>query len=481
MKKFLSLCVSAVLAVSSVPFFTANAVGEETVDSITIFGDSIASGYSVDESLEYNYGEILGDYLGADVANYADPGDTTTDLLAVIDGLTDAQKNNVVNTDVVIVSIGGNDLMQFAANHLLKKFILKKAAADKTQKWKWFNGDWSVEKINKEFADKPVTITDLMKIVNFQGEKGLIDHAKADISFADDLNNAVLDMSKSLRIEDADDGSVGYIPNTVIPNIKTAVGKIKAINPNARVIVQTIYQPLQFDKVYLDAEGIKPATVEYITLNLFRQTFEKIIDSFRTNLNGVDGIEVADIYALFTSLGPDEEQGMKNAGNSFFFTGMTKSGDERDFHPNQRGHLAIATSLIDLIGIQHEDKTADGKKGLLTTIFNQLPDEGRDTFYPEIAYKTFQKASVGYKIHLGDVNFDGKVDSIDAASVLRYSTFVSSNQDGGYSAVQKQAANINNSTSTIDSNDAAMILRYSTYVSSNGREPIEEYYKDIRK
>lgn len=366
--------------------------------------------------------------------------------------------------------------MQFAANHLLNKFIIKKASADKTQKWKWFNDGWSVDNI----PENP-SITELMKIVNFQGEKGLIEHAKADMSFAEDLNNAVLDMSKNLRIEDADDGSVGYIPNTVIPNIETAVGKIKDINPNARIIVQTIYQPLQFDKVYLDAEDIKPATVEYITLNLFRQTFEKIVDSFRTNLKGVDGIEIADIYALFTSLGSDEEQGMKNAGNSFFFTGMTKSGDERDFHPNQRGHLAIATELIDIIGIQHEDKTSDGKNGLLTTIFNQLPDEGRDTFYPEIAYQTFLKASVGYKISLGDVNFDGKVDSKDAASVLRYSTLVSSNCDGGYSAVQKQAANISNNTPTIDSTDAAMVLRYSTYVSSNGRDSIEEFYKDVRK
>lgn len=80
----------------------------EEIGHITILGDSISSGYALDDD-EKNYGNWLGEFYNAKVENFAVMGYTTQNLL---DNLKEEQViDSVEKSDLICVSIGANDVM----------------------------------------------------------------------------------------------------------------------------------------------------------------------------------------------------------------------------------------------------------------------------------------------------------------------------------------------------------------------------------
>ena len=81
-------------------------------------------------------------------------------------------------------------------------------------------------------------------------------------------------------------------------------------------------------------------------------------------------------------------------------------------------------------------------------------------------------------IPLGDVNFDGNVNAIDASIVLAYYAEISTGKEGSISPEQISAANIDGN-SKIDAVDASNILAYYAYASTTKDDIIslEEYFK----
>lgn len=79
---------------------------------------------------------------------------------------------------------------------------------------------------------------------------------------------------------------------------------------------------------------------------------------------------------------------------------------------------------------------------------------------------------------LGDVNNDGHINAVDASSVLSYYAMISTNKDGEFDEVQKNAADINHD-GLINAVDASCILSYYAYVSTTKEDilSIEEYLK----
>jgi hypothetical protein len=79
---------------------------------------------------------------------------------------------------------------------------------------------------------------------------------------------------------------------------------------------------------------------------------------------------------------------------------------------------------------------------------------------------------------LGDVNNDGKINAVDASSVLAYYARISTNQEGGYTEEQKLAADVDHD-GKINAVDASNILAYYAYVSTAKETPMsmEEYMK----
>lgn len=79
---------------------------------------------------------------------------------------------------------------------------------------------------------------------------------------------------------------------------------------------------------------------------------------------------------------------------------------------------------------------------------------------------------------MGDVNFDGNVNAVDASMVLAYYARVSTNQEGGYNEEQILAADVNQDR-LINAVDASYILSYYAYTSTTKEEimSVEEYMK----
>lgn len=76
---------------------------------------------------------------------------------------------------------------------------------------------------------------------------------------------------------------------------------------------------------------------------------------------------------------------------------------------------------------------------------------------------------INASLPLGDVNGDGKINAVDASSVLSYYADVSTNQEGEFDEDQKVAADVNHN-GKIDAVDASCILSYYAYLSTTKDE-----------
>lgn len=447
MKKVLSALISAVMGVSAVIIPPAHAVGETSgIDGIAILGDSIASGYGLDPEKEYNYGQIIGDYLDCKVENYAVSGDTTFDMLEDVKNLSDEQKSFISGSEVVVISIGGNDLMQYSAKKILA------FAAD--------NGFLN-EGYTKDDIPQDPDITDLLIYIDTES---VIEYASTGFTAQFQLTRLLTDIKYNLCLDSGNNEN--YISKVMIPNITEAVNIIKSLNPNARIIIQSVYQPLQFSPEYT-AE--KLSGDKGVVANMLQSIFEDILVDYKTKLAAIEGVEIADILNEFTSL-PDlaEDEEDTRQGYAYYFTDIQVSGEERDFHPNQRGHLAIAAEILDTIGILHDDN------GLLTEVYCNLPSADSEIIYPHIALDTYKRVAGNFM--LGDVDFNMIINGSDATYALREYTVLGSDGDTLFSSSQKAAADIDKD-GIITGSDAQKILSYYTYISSDGKLSMEEFLK----
>lgn len=444
MKKFISILMSAAIASASLSALPVSSAGTDTKNDFVLFGDSIAAGYGLSSS-EHNYGELCADYLGGNVSNYAVSGATSTDMLSKISSLSDDQKTSVKNAEYVVISVGANDLLHYASKRLLtfgeKKKLLKDGITS---------------------ADIPAepTITDLLKYLDIEKIKAYKNASPTNLL---DLSSELKKLCANLKYYDEDYAYVGIIPKTIIPNLKDSITAVKAINPDAKVIVQTVYQPLQFTPEYLKAASIDPSLMDQIS-----SSFNDVLDTFESELKKISGIEIADVRTDLNALPEGTELSKDNPGSISYFTNIQLPGENRDFHPNQRGHLAIAVTILDKIGSKHDDK------GLLTQTFEKL--SGRSD-YP-IAVLDKYKYVAG-NILVGDVDLDGRYSANDASLALRNYALLSGDSPSPLSALQRKCADADhNDLAAAD--DASRILKYFSYVSSNGKLSFDDYFESLK-
>lgn len=442
MKKILSAIMSAAIAVSAALPFSGTAAAAEDISSIVVLGDSIASGYGLAEG-EKTYGEIVGNYYGAKTDNYAKSGDATTDLIAALESPTTELSASIKGADYVIVSVGGNDMLQYASNYLLK--VCANVGVLKSGYTK------------ADIPEKP-TFADLDRLVD---REALKTYASANPV---PMNSNIQKLRGNMVFKKADHPAYDCVIETrVIPNIKKINADIEALNPEAKVVYQTIYDPAQFDEEYYKAT-YTGNTLK--VMNLLRPVFASVTESFREQLMEADlgGALIADVYTDFTSL---DDSGAKY---SWYFTNMQRDRSEMDFHPTQAGHLAIAAKVIDTIGTK--DKGGD----LIVQTYDKLADKAG---YPAVALATYNKVAAttapeesGMK--LGDPNGDGNIDAKDSSFILTAYSKSSTGADTGLSAEQKKAANVNGDA-LIDAKDASAILGYYSYISTGGTKSLPEY------
>ena len=445
MKKIMSAVLSAAIAVSAALPFVNNGYAVDDIDNIVVLGDSIAAGYGLSEN-EQNYGEIIGDYYKAKTDNFAKSGDETKDLISKLEAPSTEMSESIKNADYVIISIGGNDLIHYASNYLLN------ICANVNVLKSGYTKD--------DIPDNP-TFEDINRLID---RNALKEYASANPI---PMNSNV----QKLRANICEKSNGKYdcvIQKSVIPNIEKIDLDIKALNPDTKIVYQTIYDPLQFESAYYDATYTGEARK---VMNLIRPVFAAVADSFRDQLNEaqIGDSLIADVYYDFTS-----EEKIDDATSykySWYFTKMQNERADMDFHPTQAGHVAIAAKVIDTIG------TVDKGGDLIVQSFNKLADKDS---YPAVAYATYKKVadttSPAIKgIAIGDPNNDGSIDAKDASFVLTAYAKSSTGADTGLSEDQKKAANINGDA-LIDAKDASMILGYYSYISTGGNKTISEYF-----
>ena len=539
MKKTLSALISAAIGITALcaPVYAANydsaAVKQSTEKTLAVFGDSISTGYSaLNGRVEYNYGEICADYLGWEVVNNAHDGYKAADLYELLINDADAAEA-AANAEVIVVSIGGNDVIKRSV-----KYVLSYAATN------------DLLKDGKTAADIPEEPTS-------DELKELLDKDKLMAHLTSNVQNATAFIGNlKLELVGSNADPTGFVQTEVIPDTQAVIDKLQELNPDAEIILQTVYNPLQLSQTVWNASfatgapyGSYGTAVAQLRLNL-----TSIMNAYRTAVNTLaesEGIKVADVYGEFTS---NESPSIKNQGYAWYFTDIEASADENgildadgllsdsDFHPNQKGHLAIAAAVLEQIGQLHDTSS----QALLRQVYESLEDKAD---YPEIALETYTLVAGDLievpattttpavttttaptttttvttttttapattttaptttttvpattttapattttaptttttvpattpddEIALGDVNDDKAINAIDASIVLKEYAVTSTGGVPTFSDAQRLSADVNKDGKA-DAVDASAILSYYAFTSTGGSGTLEDFLK----
>ena len=83
-------------------------------------GDSITTGYGLDNEDTQNFAALLAEETGFTLQNKAVSGATSEDLKNLIEGNTISSE--ITNADLITITIGGNDMMNALYEHLAKSW-----------------------------------------------------------------------------------------------------------------------------------------------------------------------------------------------------------------------------------------------------------------------------------------------------------------------------------------------------------------------
>lgn len=448
MKKIVSGLLAAAIILIAAASNTAFAA-DNGGDDIVVFGDSIASGYGLGAD-EYNYGQLIADYLGGTVSNHASAGATTAETLAVIRNLSDSQKAELSDAEYVIISAGANDMIEYASTYMLNM------CAEINALKPGYTAD--------NLPEKP-SLTDLTQIIDKAALKEYASNSANMFTLAMRIQN----IQKNIVINAKNDTYNEYdhlIESQIIPNINSMVSEIKAVNPETKIIVQTIYNPLQFQQEYFDTAF----TGSYAAIiNLIKPVFANCTKEYKTQLMAVDGIQTADVLNAFSST---EEINGEYFTYSWYFTKIQNGREDLDIHPTQAGHVAIASTVLNTMG-----KSASNGD-LLRKSYLNLPNKDG---YPAFALSELKNLiDLSSENAPGDINSDGAVDSDDASMVLGEYASLQASGKTNFTAAQSKAADVNKD-GAVDADDASTILKYYSYQSTTSGAvlDIEEWIKTV--
>ncbi|MBO4876944.1 MAG: hypothetical protein J5501_02930 [Ruminococcus sp.] len=451
MKKIISAVSAAALTLSGIAAAVPTAQAADSVENIVLLGDSITSGDGLADS-EYAYGELLADYLGAKVDNFAASGAESGDLKELVS--TDKVSKALSDADVVVISIGANDMMHYASNALLQ--VAKAANCLKD------------EYASAVIPDAP-TLGDV---------KNMIDKTKLK-TFASDLTNKITISTELSRLTNnigmtSDNKNASkydrVIETKTIPNITATVTRIKELNPDAEIILETVYNPLVFEPTYF--EKTYDSTYRTLLDNLVVK-FDSVLTSYSVQLSGCameNGAKVADVYTVFDSLD------LNGARYTWYFDKMQDKNI--DIHPNQAGNIAIAAEIINMLSTEGK-VTLHDDNGALSTAYNSLPNKDS---YPAGALATLKKvlgdpSKAPATYMLGDFNEDKMVDANDASGILEAYALLSTDSTKSLTDAQKLSGDVN-TDKLVDSNDASIILSFYAATSTGYSKSIEDFVKE---
>ena len=331
MKKLFSVLISAAMMVTASVPYTVSAEEYGSGDDIVIFGDSIASGFGLSDS-EYNYGQLIADYISGSVTNYAVSGSSASDTLEVINNLSDEQKAVLKDAEYVIISAGAEDMMTYTSTYILNMCAEINALKE----------GYTVDDI----PEKP-NVFDVSDMVD---RYAIMDYVENPVNMFN-LGSKISALRGHLTLTKNDQNYEKYdrvIETRIMPTLESMVDRIREVNPDAEIVIQTVYNPVQFQKLYYDST-FHPTYRS--ALNLVLPVFTASSESYRKQLKNISGITTADVLATISST---EYSGIQELSYGWYFTRL-QDNENRSIYPSQTGHVAIAATILNAIGKTEEN------------------------------------------------------------------------------------------------------------------------------
>lgn len=342
-KRFFASLTAAVLTASAVTAALplVSAVTAEDVTDIVVLGDSISTGYGLEE-LEalsgtdiYAYTDYLGEYFDATVTNYAVNGQRSEELLTAVKSYTadSAEYSSLVNADMICVTIGGNDLLQ-PTKEYFESYV---------NTYNTINGtNYTAKEVLKIVGND----SDAIKKLAMGLTSALSSALKYVIGFED-----ITDIDGNVTEE----GYIGYIAELE--------QTLRAMNSDAEIVFQTVYNPVSVP------ESIEVSEDYLYALSQLRLMGESHIGKVNTAISKVaeeNDIAVADVKTAF--MNPDT-----SLSTEWVYLLSGEDATSIDVHPNQIGHAVIAAEVLNTIEAEgsscSEFNTAlrSGKANLIST------------------------------------------------------------------------------------------------------------------
>lgn len=347
-----AIAAAAMLTIAAMTMPMPTAAAADTVDpySVVVLGDSISTGYGLQDSSK-SYVSILEQQMNQKVTNLAKDGTTSSELLQSLQG-DSAMQGAVAGADVIVVTIGANDILQ------------------------------------------PVLNNDVVKVDDYDNIYDLANAIKTNqIAF-----------QKYLRAN---------MPTAVAnanANIDSIILQLKSTNDHAKLVFQTVYDPLSVDQ---DDTGLSDNALSMLSTFSNGQMYQYLNGS----ANGGTYIPVGLNQNLQTHA-QNGEIYLADVYGTFLHHAWTNVNIENaDVHPNAAGHAAIANLLLDsgyfpAVASTKGDVDGDGNIVVsdavaVLTEYARVAAGGEEQFTPA------QKNSA-------DVNEDGVLDVSDAVGILTY-------------------------------------------------------------
>lgn len=276
-----------------------------------VLGDSIARGYGLESPESMRFSALMelslkSVYENVSIANYGVDGRTGEEL---VEFLKNDPPEEIKDCDCVIISIGGNNILQMldsvetAMNALME--LDPKAVAD------YFK---YVTSPDGEEKDKLAYACELLNRV----------FGAVNVAFeSETFNSLIVDAGKRLESE--------------IPQMIAAIRKL---NPNAKIYFQTVYNP--YKNVRISLQDVE----EKLDLEAHGERAVAQLNAPIEALAKENGYEIVPVWSEFDR----SEEKLTNAGISLLTANISF-----DPHPNANGHELISEIYFGIISEEKND------------------------------------------------------------------------------------------------------------------------------
>ena len=348
---------------------------------ILVLGDSISARFGMEAS-EYCFQDYVKDAAGAtSLTDCAVSGWTTSDLLTFV--TDDANKDKIANAELIVISIGANDLL-----HAAKEFVKKNVGSDLD----------SITAFAKELAAK--------------GQE--------------EAQNFMFKLTGVLR----------PARNTALDNLKLINSGLRKHNSSAKIVFQTIYNP--FERAYAVFDG-KDYSSEYATLSDY---IKGQLSAVNKALAKLDNVQIADVYTCFRNNAWIYTNNLQNdihpnalghaviAGAVLDAIGMenkTAKAFSDILHAEKKEQPFFLTSEVRDSLNRHAGVKVAHQYGDLD--LNNAIDAKDATislvYFAETVVQELEPDELKYKLNaeqkeLADVNGDGRINASDTVYILKY-------------------------------------------------------------